>query len=70
MNKQVRLYSYLKGKEYLHHHDEIFTGKCDRVRQLFILCFALLGVDMLVLCDALTLIFIEDRCMYFRSVCG
>ncbi|CAM3588091.1 Universal stress protein B [Vibrio aerogenes CECT 7868] len=47
MNKQVRLYSYLKGKEYLHHHDEVFTGKCDRVRQLFILCFALFGVDML-----------------------
>ena len=47
VTKQVRLYHYLKSREYLHHHDEVFTGKCERVRQLFILCSALLGVDML-----------------------
>ena len=47
--KQIRLYHYLKSKEYHHHHDEIFTGKCDRVRELFILCFSLLGVTLLAL---------------------
>ncbi len=41
MSKQVRLYHYLKSKEYLHHHDEVFTGKCDRVRELFILSSSL-----------------------------
>jgi universal stress protein B len=46
MAKQVRLYHYLKSKEYLHHHDEVFTGKCERVRQLFVLSVALLGVTM------------------------
>ncbi|MFA0519946.1 universal stress protein UspB, partial [Vibrio sp. 10N.222.55.E8] len=47
MTKQVRLFSYIKSKEYHHHHDEIFTSKCDRVRQLFILSVALLGVTLL-----------------------
>ncbi|MDA0150081.1 universal stress protein UspB [Vibrio sp. LaRot3] len=47
MTKQVKLFSYLRSKEYHHHHDEIFTGKCDRVRQLFILSTALLGVTLL-----------------------
>lgn len=45
--KQVRLYHYLKSKEYLHHHDTVFTGKCERVRQLFVLSMALMGVTML-----------------------
>ncbi|MDW2143849.1 universal stress protein UspB, partial [Vibrio sp. 1833] len=30
-----------------HHHDEIFTGKCERVRELFVLSTALLGVTLL-----------------------
>ncbi|WP_260261339.1 universal stress protein UspB [Vibrio intestinalis] len=47
MTKQVKLFSYLRSKEYHHHHDEVFTGKCDRVRQLFILSTALLGVTLL-----------------------
>jgi universal stress protein B len=47
MAKQVRLYHYLKSKEYLHHHDAVFTDKCERVRQLFVLSSALLGVAML-----------------------
>ncbi|WP_060983251.1 universal stress protein UspB [Vibrio splendidus] len=47
MTKQVRLFSYIKSKEYHHHHDEVFTAKCDRVRQLFILSSALLGVTLL-----------------------
>lgn len=46
VNKQVRLFHYLKSREYLHHHDEVFISKCERVRQLFILCCALIGVDM------------------------
>ena len=47
MTKQVRLFSYIKSKEYHHHHDEVFMSKCDRVRQLFILSSALLGVTLL-----------------------
>ncbi|ASA55745.1 universal stress protein UspB [Vibrio gazogenes] len=47
MNKQVRLFHYIKSKEYLHHHDSVFTGKCERVRQLFILTSSLVGVTML-----------------------
>ncbi|MFV0574606.1 MAG: universal stress protein UspB [Vibrio sp.] len=35
--KQVRLYHYLKSKEYLHHHEEVFIHKCDKVRDLFVL---------------------------------
>ncbi|WPC74070.1 universal stress protein UspB [Vibrio porteresiae] len=42
--KQVRLYHYIKSKEYHHHHDELFMMKCDRVRELFILCITLLVV--------------------------
>ncbi len=45
--KQFRLFHYLKSREYLHHHDSIFTGKCNRVRELFILSVALLGVTLL-----------------------
>lgn len=47
--KQIRLFHYLKGKEYHHHHDEVFTGKCDRVRELFILCSSLVGVNLFAL---------------------
>lgn len=46
MTKQVRLYSYLKTKEYHHHHDEIFISKCNRVRELFVLSCALVGVSL------------------------
>lgn len=47
VTKQVRLFHYLKSKEYHHHHDSVFTGKCDRVRSLFILSMSLLGVTLL-----------------------
>lgn len=47
VSKQVRLFHYIKSKEYHHHHDELFTGKCDRVRELFILTSSLLAVTLL-----------------------
>lgn len=37
MTKQVRLYHYLKDKEYLHHHEDVFINKCSKVRELFVL---------------------------------
>ncbi|GLQ73086.1 universal stress protein UspB [Vibrio penaeicida] len=46
VTKQVRLFHYLKSREYLHHHDPIFTGKCNKVRELFILTTTLLGVTL------------------------
>jgi universal stress protein B len=47
VTKQVRLFHYIKSKEYHHHHDEIFTSKCERVRELFVLSSALVGVTLL-----------------------
>ncbi|GAK85410.1 universal stress protein UspB [Vibrio ponticus] len=47
VSKQFKLYSYLKTKEYHHHHDPVFTSKCARVRELFILTMALIGVTLL-----------------------
>ncbi len=47
MAKQVRLFHYLKSKEYHHHHDPVFIEKCDRVRELFVLSCALVGVSLL-----------------------
>jgi len=47
MSKQVRLYHYLKTKEYHHHHDHLFTEKCDRVRELFVLSVVLLIVTLM-----------------------
>ncbi|KJR19481.1 universal stress protein UspB [Vibrio navarrensis] len=47
VTKQVRLYHYLKSREYHHHHDPVFTGKCDRVRELFVLSVSLMGVTLL-----------------------
>lgn len=47
MQKQVRLYHYLKTREYLHHHETLFINKCERVRQAFVLSAALFGVTML-----------------------
>ncbi|PMH46068.1 universal stress protein UspB [Vibrio sp. 10N.286.49.B3] len=47
VSKQVRLFHYLKSREYHHHHDDVFTSKCDRVRGLFILSMMLLGVTLL-----------------------
>jgi universal stress protein B len=46
MVKQVRLFHYIKDREYLHHHDPVFTGKCAKVRELFILFVSLLGVTL------------------------
>ncbi len=47
VSKQVRLFYYIKSKEYHHHHDERFTTKCERVRELFILSSMLTGVTLL-----------------------
>lgn len=47
-NKQVRLYHYLKTREYMHHHDEIFTRKCDKVRDLSILIVALFSFTVVL----------------------
>lgn len=46
MVKQVRLFHYIKEREYLHHHDPVFIGKCTKVRELFILFVSLLGVTL------------------------
>ena len=45
--KQFRLFHYLRSKEYHHHHDEVFTAKCERVRNLFILSSGLLVVTII-----------------------
>ena len=41
VTKQVRLYHYLKDKEYLHHHEDVFISKCSKVRELFMLTMGL-----------------------------
>lgn len=41
VTKQVRLYHYLKSKDYLHHHDPVFISKCQKVRELFVLSVSL-----------------------------
>lgn len=46
ISKRVRLYNYLKEKEYHHHHDDVFTTKCERVRQLFVLTVLLMIVTI------------------------
>ncbi len=48
MAKQVRLFHYLKSREYLHHHDPVFTHKCVKVRELFVITFSLLGLTLLM----------------------
>jgi len=47
VTKQVRLFHYLKDREYVNHHDPIFLKKCTKVRELFILFIALIGVTLL-----------------------
>ncbi|OEF30021.1 universal stress protein UspB [Vibrio rumoiensis] len=46
--KQVRLYHYLKDKEYLHHHEDVFINKCSKVRELFVLSSGLTFVTLLL----------------------
>ena len=48
MTKQVRLYHYLKDKEYLHHHEDVFINKCSKVRELFVLSAGLTFVTLLL----------------------
>ena len=48
VSKQVRLYHYLKSKEYNHHHDELFTHECARVRELFVISALLLSLTLVV----------------------
>ncbi|QIA64605.1 universal stress protein UspB [Vibrio astriarenae] len=44
--KQVRLFHYLRTREYLQHHDTAFIDKCVRVRGLFVLSMTLLAVTV------------------------
>nr|WP_198532390.1 universal stress protein UspB [Salinivibrio sp. IB643] len=44
ISRQKRLYQYIRSQEYLHHHDAVFVGKCNKVRHLFTLNVALSGV--------------------------
>ncbi|MDO6707448.1 MULTISPECIES: universal stress protein UspB [unclassified Photobacterium] len=37
MNKQIRLFHYIRSQQYHKHHDEIFMAKCEKVRKLFVL---------------------------------
>ncbi|WED21890.1 universal stress protein UspB [Vibrio sp. JC009] len=46
VTKQVRLFHYIKDREYLHHHDPVFIKKCTKVRELFVLFVSLLGVTV------------------------
>ena len=46
VTKQVRLFHYLKDKEYLNHHDPVFMYKCRKVRELFVLFVALICVTL------------------------
>ncbi|RXJ73011.1 universal stress protein UspB [Veronia nyctiphanis] len=41
ISKQKRLYHYIRSQEYLHHHDEAFIAKCNKVRHLFVLSVGL-----------------------------
>ncbi|MDR9826950.1 universal stress protein UspB [Vibrio sp. FNV 38] len=46
VTKQVRLFHYLRTKEYLNHHDEAFIAKCVRVRGIFVLTMSLLALTV------------------------
>jgi universal stress protein B len=46
MNKQVRLFHYIRSREYLNHHDPLFVEKCERVREIFSLTVALIGLTL------------------------
>ncbi len=48
VTKQVRLFHYLKSREYLNHHDPVFIGKCNKVRGLFSLTALLLSVTVFI----------------------
>lgn len=37
IHRQKRLYHYIRSQEYLHHHNEVFIAKCNKVRHLFLL---------------------------------
>lgn len=39
---QKRLYHYIRSQEYRFHQDAVFIAKCNKVRRLFMLSFALL----------------------------
>lgn len=41
ISRQKRLFHYIRSQEYLHHHDEAFVEKCNKVRHLFLLSSAL-----------------------------
>lgn len=49
LNRQKRLYHYIRSQEYLHHHNEVFIAKCNKVRHLFLLSTALVLVLVLSL---------------------
>ncbi len=49
INKQKRLFHYIKSQEYLHHHDDAFITKCNKVRHLFILSLAMMTLLVVTL---------------------
>ncbi len=48
VNKQARLFHYLRHKEYDQHHDQDFVCKCNKVRELFIISCGLLVITLIV----------------------
>lgn len=41
INRQKRFFHYIRSQEYLHHHNEAFIAKCNKVKHLFILSMVL-----------------------------
>ncbi len=37
VQKQIRLFHYIRSHQYDNHHDEVFIVKCNKVRKLFVL---------------------------------
>lgn len=50
MTKQVRLFHYLKEKEYQNHHEDVFIQKCTKVRETFVLTVGLAFVTVFLAC--------------------
>ncbi|WP_194090538.1 universal stress protein UspB [Vibrio hibernica] len=48
VSKQVRLFHYLKSRDYLNHYEPVFIAKCAKVRDLFMLSAGLLGLTLLM----------------------
>lgn len=49
ISKQKRLYHYIRSQEYLHHHDNAFISKCNKVRHLFMLSIGMFSILIVTL---------------------